>query len=201
MATIIAISVIVTVILVYSLWGSLEHLKQLNKVFGSLIIIFGVAVWIISERLETLQARVEADESQKGEQRLSNIERRVARRTDLLIGNTRAELVRALTALPPESVLIRSLDSPPESFAFGNALARVFQDSGSLRMHQVNTEVPGRPGVEVRHMGQVPRPEVVLIVEALRAAGIPEVKTMQHPDLGDAIAQIYVGNLSDVATE
>src|SRR5688572_12991545 len=65
MAVIIAISVIVMVTLVYMLWDSLDYLKQVNKTLGSIVVICGVAVWVISERTETLQSALDAKEARK----------------------------------------------------------------------------------------------------------------------------------------
>lgn len=101
MAITIASSVIVIALLLYAFWDSLDQLKGINKYLGSFIVIAGLAAWVVSERVETLQHAADAEQEREGTRKARMLEERLKSRTELLDAETRKKLVDRLRELPP----------------------------------------------------------------------------------------------------
>jgi hypothetical protein len=199
MATIIAISVIVIGLLIYALWDSLDTLKQTNKILGCLIIVVGVAVWVVSERVETLQAAADTEEAREHRQKVRSLEQRVKSRTELLSPAARRQLVADLRQLPEGEFRLSTNSNTPESREFGDTVFAAMEEAGCNvgRTHAHMLVDIQRPisGIVIVHPDDRPTPLAKALYEAFSATGIGGVRLEGWRDkvFSGVNAEVYVG--------
>lgn len=203
MATIIAICVIVISLLVYALWDSLDRLKHTNKVLGCLIIVTGVAVWVVSERVETLQNVADAKEALAHQQKVRSLEQRVKSRAELLSAEARGQLVADLRKLPDGEFHLSTNSNSPEAREFGDTVFALMTEAQCdfTRTHAHILVDAGRPinGVLVVHSGDTAPPLAKALYDAFAAAGIGSVSLENWGDkvFPGVATEVYIGPRMD----